>query len=987
MIRRLRRLVLVAAAARALLAQSGVTVTPQQLSLASPLGSTASVTQTVTVVASGQNTAFSTSVRYLTPSTGWLSVNPASGTAPATVTVSANPANLKEGSHLAQVLVRAGIYETYADVLYVVGSAAAESSLSASPSGLTFVADSPTNDIPAQSITVSRMPGSVTGSLGFQIIASSTGNWLSVYPWSASTPAAVTVVANAFGLAPGRYNGTVALIPQTGNPRVIPVTLLVLGATPVPDAITLDQTSVTINYQTGTSIDDLPLQGVGVTTSPSPRQYTVATATTWLKVLSAEHPSPGSSLDGTSPGAFSIAADPTGLSPGTYLGTIVVTSQGLPQQELPVTLKIAVGAALNADPSSLIFDDQGNIVSIISLTATGGANLAFTATVAPGAPWLEVLPASGSTQGTAVGLQISAAVSGLAPGTYNGNVVVTPSGGSAGNLLIPVRLKISSNAGSGNLVPETSYVSLSGIVGGPNPSSTLAIGASVAGLTHDFSASAASTGGWLTVEPFRGAAPGSITLKANLAAVPRPGVNNANVDLVSLLTGVKQTIAVDLTLSVQAISVSPQSLAFVQNQYGIAPAPQTIRVTANLAGAFTVTSAPAWAKVNPSSGNTPADLVVSVDSKSLPPGPNAGVIVIKGPSNQVQVPISFQVAEAPGPTVTPDSVQMSYQLGAPAPDPQLLIIGSNTGQPGVGFTATPATASGVNWLNVSPVGGVSPSSVAVTLFPGSLTPGSHIGTITIASTDRLVQRTVPVNLNVTASSIGTMAVLHGASFAPTPAAPGLLVTITGSGLGPEVGVSAKPTAAGAIDTQLAGTQVFFDGVPAPLLYVRQDQINAIVPYAVYGRANVKVQVQRGTDYAVPIDLKVADSAPGIFTSSVNGRGQAAALNGDMTPNSAANPAPRGGVISIYMTGEGQTDPPGQDGRIILTDLRRPLLTVSATIGGQTAEVLYAGSAPAIVSGVAQINLKIPESIGTGPVPVVIQIGSATSQPGVTIAVR
>jgi trimeric autotransporter adhesin len=90
---------------------------------------------------------------------------------------------------------------------------------------------------------------------------------------------------------------------------------------------------------------------------------------------------------------------------------------------------------------------------------------------------------------------------------------------------------------------------------------------------------------------------------------------------------------------------------------------------------------------------------------------------------------------------------------------------------------------------------------------------------------------------------------------------------------------------------------------------------------------------------------------------------------------------------VFATGEGQTDPPGQDGRIIETDLRRPLLEVTAKIGGLPAEVLYAGSAPTLVSGWLQANVRIPEDIEAGTVPIEILVGGVAAQARVTIGVR
>jgi uncharacterized protein (TIGR03437 family) len=90
---------------------------------------------------------------------------------------------------------------------------------------------------------------------------------------------------------------------------------------------------------------------------------------------------------------------------------------------------------------------------------------------------------------------------------------------------------------------------------------------------------------------------------------------------------------------------------------------------------------------------------------------------------------------------------------------------------------------------------------------------------------------------------------------------------------------------------------------------------------------------------------------------------------------------------IYATGEGQTTPAGVDGAVTGATLQRPVLPVRVTIGGQEAEVLYAGSAPGLVAGVLQVNARVPALARRGSVPVVITVGAAASQGGVTLAVR
>ena len=68
----------------------------------------------------------------------------------------------------------------------------------------------------------------------------------------------------------------------------------------------------------------------------------------------------------------------------------------------------------------------------------------------------------------------------------------------------------------------------------------------------------------------------------------------------------------------------------------------------------------------------------------------------------------------------------------------------------------------------------------------------------------------------------------------------------------------------------------------------------------------------------------------------------------------------------------------------------PMLTqnVSVTIGGLPAKVDYSGGAPQSIAGLTQINAEVPSGVASGPsVPVVVQIGTAQSQTGITMAVR
>jgi uncharacterized protein (TIGR03437 family) len=68
-------------------------------------------------------------------------------------------------------------------------------------------------------------------------------------------------------------------------------------------------------------------------------------------------------------------------------------------------------------------------------------------------------------------------------------------------------------------------------------------------------------------------------------------------------------------------------------------------------------------------------------------------------------------------------------------------------------------------------------------------------------------------------------------------------------------------------------------------------------------------------------------------------------------------------------------------------LPMPRLPVTATIGGQPADILYAGSAPGLPAGALQVNARIPEGTASGTAAIVLKVGDASSQTGVTVAIQ
>jgi len=265
-------------------------------------------------------------------------------------------------------------------------------------------------------------------------------------------------------------------------------------------------------------------------------------------------------------------------------------------------------------------------------------------------------------------------------------------------------------------------------------------------------------------------------------------------------------------------------------------------------------------------------------------------------------------------------------------------------------------------------------------------------TITMVDTNTLEVVKVIGPLTGSATQIRNADVVNAASLLKPqgrlwPVAPGERIVITGTDIGPARATHSTSGEPGRLPSTLGGTQVFVEDIAAPVVSAFTDSVTAIVPYAVAGKTRARLRLTVNSESTNEVLLDVAQSAPGLFTTDGSGTGQAAAWNQDGSENSARNPAPRGSVVSLFGTGEGQTVPAGMDGKPASDPLPKSVLPVSITIGGINATVSYAGAAPGLV-GVFQINAIVPDDIVPGnAVPVAVSIGSGNSQPGVTLAVR
>ena len=300
-----------------------------------------------------------------------------------------------------------------------------------------------------------------------------------------------------------------------------------------------------------------------------------------------------------------------------------------------------------------------------------------------------------------------------------------------------------------------------------------------------------------------------------------------------------------------------------------------------------------------------------------------------------------------------------------------------------------------------------PSSLAQVNQPAGLTLGPD-GSLYLADSGNDVIR----HLVQASSSLGVQdaaSEVSGSNLEAGAISPGEILVLFGSGLGPSAITSAAP-ANGLFPTQLAGTSVTFNGVPAPLIYTSSGLVAVVAPYEIVSSAtatcnfpsaptvavacaNITLSYQpTGTNVITKFttSVPVAATTPALFTADTSGTGQAAALNQNLTVNSAANPAHLGSTIVLYATGAGYTSSPvdGQTAPVTcgVACLPVPQLPVKVKIGSQFVTPSYAGAAPSLIAGLMQVNVTIPATLLPGNVLVEVLVNNYPSQPGVTIAV-
>lgn len=978
-----------------------IAASPASLSFSYQIGGSIPQSQTTSVSTLGSPISFTASPS-VSSGANWLELAPTTATTPATVIVSLNPAvigSLAAGTYTGTVSL-SGAGDSVSLSVPVTLTVSAQSVVTASPTNLTFLYQTGgTNNLTQQNLSLDSGATPVI----FNIITSVDPNpagvgWLVVSSETSNvTPATLTVGVSPGALPAGTYSGQLSILVNGIQVVAVPISLTVSSA----PLISFNPTSLTFTYQVGGA--NPASQLVTTASTGAVLNYTLFASTSiggnWLAATGGI----------TTPNPIAVTIDPTGLGPGTYNGLVTVTalSAGNSPQKIPVTLTVTNSPLVVASPNSMIFAYQigktAPSAQVVSVTSSTGDKLTFGATSATddGAKWLSAFFVTGSTPGS---LQVGVSTNNLAPGKYTGTVTITATaadGTAAPNspLAIPITYYVSNNP---LIKVSPGSMSFATPGGTQSASQTLALTSTSDALSYSITTKVDTGGPWLVMATQPGLTPASITVYA-LPINLTPGTYNGSITISATnpsgpaVDDTPVVIPVTLQVVEGTLGATPTALSFTQTLGSAAPAAQNVAVSGtgsqpiNFTAVASTSNGVAWLSVAPLSGATPATLAVSADGSQLSPGTYLGTVTISAPTAAGSPQTIGVTLTVKGPTIslTPTSLQFNSVVGGPAPAVQTVAVASSPGP--LAFSVTPVTTG--NWLSVSPSSGTTPATLSVTVNPALLAVGTYFGTITVAPTAAGIgPQTMNVTLTVGAAVTPLpTSVTNAASQIPGAVAPGEIVSIYGTNMGPAEGVFGA-ISNNMLETTVAGIQVMFGNTPAPLLYVSATQINAIVPYELSGQIQTNMQVSNLGTVSATLQLSVTATVPGIFTLTENGQGAGAIINvGNVNGgiNGAANPIPQGGAIEVFAAGLGQTTPQGVTGNITPLDGTglKNVTGVTATVAGLPCTVLYAGSAPGFVEGAFQVNVQLPPSVPSGAQALVIKVNGVSSQAGVTVAVQ
>ena len=396
--------------------QNDLVLNPTVMVFAAVVNSPAPPGQTLTVsTLTGGALSFGTQLTYQTqPPSQWLSVSPASTSAPTSLTVSVQPSGLSAGTYVGYVNLTATGSTTAHQVSVTLTVNPPNGTLGVQPASLSY---SVTSGVvpPPQNLTITSTSGTLSWNAATVLTNSAPANWISASPTSGSASpgspgtTAISILPVVTTFPTGTYTASVNITSGTQVMKAA-VTMSV-----VQNYLVLTQNvmvfAALINAP-GPPVQTLPVSTSAGTVSFSTQiQYpTPLPPSQWLSV------SPASA---TAPTNLTVSVQPSGLSAGTYVGYVNLITTTTYQVSVTLWVKAApdntfafnyqIGGALPA-PVSVPITSNGVPISVLAGAGSDQNN------------WLSVSP---TTAVTPANLILTASPGSLPAGQYQGTVAIT----------------------------------------------------------------------------------------------------------------------------------------------------------------------------------------------------------------------------------------------------------------------------------------------------------------------------------------------------------------------------------------------------------------------------------------------------------------------------------------------------------------------------------------------------------------------------------
>lgn len=743
-----------------------------QLAFTKPFAGADPLPQILTVTSSGANFNFSATATTSSGG-GWLSISPGGNDCcitPGAITVTVTTAAaLAPGTYSGQIALASYPGATTTMNIPVTLTVAPPGPVFDNiPGQLSFLMKTGGVAPPLQFLQI-RNQG--TGSLPWTASQSTAdgGNWLGFGPASGTAPSTLTVAivpANlpGSGLTAGSFAGELVFTSATGSVTVpisvavggsvfnqvnpINFTMPLAGANPLPQVLNLAGTGSNFNF-------------------------TVASATStggaWLQV------SPTGNDCCVTPEAVTVSiAAPPALPAGTYTGEITFTQypSRTISMTVPVTLTVAppTVAFLDNLPGQLSFSLKTGAPAPPSQTVqirnkgTGTLGWAAIKGTADGGSWLNVSATQGNAPSTLSVSIVPASLpgGGSVAGTFVGQVLVVT---AASSVSIPVVVVVGDS-----VFNQVNPIGFTMPLAGANPlPQILSIASTGSNFNFTVAAATATGGAWLQVSPLGNdccVAPETITVSITAP----PGLAAGNYTGEIILTqypsrNLSMTVPVTLTVAPPAVAFLdnlPGQVSFSFATGGLTPPAQTFQIRGAGAGTLpwglvaTTADGGSWLSVSPAQGTAPTTVGISIVPANLP---NAGLVAgtfvgqvrVVSATSSVTVPVSVVVGSAVFSQANP--IGFTMPLAGANPLPQTITIANAGSGAGFNFTVSSSTATGGNWLQVSPQGNgccVAPEAITVSVTaPPGLPAGTYTGEVVFTQyPSRSFSMTVPVSLTV-----------------------------------------------------------------------------------------------------------------------------------------------------------------------------------------------------------------------------------------------